>query len=86
MLLFHLAALPLSNIISLVQGINDVARLGTVERYFVEIMDIPRLKQRIQCFIFCRTFAGTKAKVDGLIQCVICALGKLLHTTNRNHR
>lgn len=41
----------------------DVERLGTVERYFVEIKDIPRLRERIRCFIFVRTYAATKAKV-----------------------
>ena len=40
-------------------------RLGTVERYFVEIKDIPRLGERIKCFIFTRTYASTKAKVGG---------------------
>lgn len=40
------------------RGVSDPERLGTVERYFVEIMEIPRLGQRIQCFIFTRTFAS----------------------------
>ena len=35
---------------------SDAALLGTVERYFVEIMAIPRLQQRIDCFIFTRSF------------------------------
>lgn len=38
-------------------------RLGTVERYFAEIKDIPRLRERIRCFIFVRTYEATKAKV-----------------------
>jgi formin 2 len=45
------------------KGVSDAARLGTVERYFVEIMDIPRLRQRIQCFIFTRTFSATVQRV-----------------------
>ena len=28
-------------------GVSDPQQLGTVERYFLEIMDIPRLQQRI---------------------------------------
>lgn len=39
------------------KGVSDPQQLGTVERYFVEIMDIPRLQQRIDCFIFTRQFA-----------------------------
>lgn len=46
------------------RGISDPSRLGTVERYFVEIMDIPRLQQRIQCFIFTRTFTATVQRVS----------------------
>lgn len=38
-------------------GVSDPQQLGTVERYFLEIMDIPRLQQRIDCFIFTRQFA-----------------------------
>ena len=38
-------------------------RLGTVERYFVEVKDIPRLAERIKCFIFSRTYAATHTKV-----------------------
>lgn len=34
-----------------------------MERYFLEVKDIPRLKQRIQCFIFSRTFGSTRSKV-----------------------
>jgi hypothetical protein len=47
------------------RGISNVERLGTVERYFVEIKDIPRLRERIKCFMFVRTYAATKAKVCG---------------------
>ena len=44
-------------------GVNSVERLGTVERYFVEVRGIPRLGERIQAFVFSRTFPGTRAKV-----------------------
>jgi hypothetical protein len=44
---------------------SDVDRLGTVERYFVEVKDIPRLAERIRCFIFTRTYAATRVKVGG---------------------
>ncbi|KAK2080723.1 hypothetical protein QBZ16_000577 [Prototheca wickerhamii] len=43
------------------RGVSDVERLGTVERYFLEIKDIPRLSQRIRCLIFLRTFGSTAA-------------------------
>ena len=45
------------------RGVSEPGLLGTVERYFVEIMDIPRLQQRIQCFMFTRTFTSTVQQV-----------------------
>lgn len=42
---------------------SDVDKLGTVERYFVEVKGIPRLAERIRCFIFSRTYAATRARV-----------------------
>ena len=46
------------------RDVSDPALLGTVERYFLEIMDIPRLQQRIDCFIFTRQFAPNVARVS----------------------
>ena len=46
------------------RDVRDPALLGTVERYFLEIMDIPRLQQRIDCFIFTRQFAPNVARVS----------------------
>jgi hypothetical protein len=48
------------------KGIKDPDLLGTVERYFLEIMDIPRLQQRIQCLVFTRTFQGSLSRVSSL--------------------
>ena len=45
------------------KGESDPALLGTVERYFIEIMDIPRLQQRIDCFTFTRTYGATAERV-----------------------
>ena len=45
------------------KGISDPNLLGTVERYFLQVMDIPRLKQRIQAFIFSRSFPSTLNRV-----------------------
>jgi hypothetical protein len=45
------------------RGLRDAERLGTVERYFVEVMGIPRLQQRIRCFICSRTFAPALQRV-----------------------
>ena len=45
------------------RGVSDPARLGTVERYFAEIKDVPRLGERIQCLLFSRTYAATKSHV-----------------------
>ena len=52
------------------RDMSDPALLGTVERYFLEIMDIPRLQQRIDCFIFTRQFAPNVARVSShLLAC-----------------
>ena len=45
------------------KGVSDASLLGTVERYFVEIMAIPRLQQRIDCFIFTRSFHPAMQRV-----------------------
>ena len=45
------------------RGESDPGLLGTVERYFIEIMDIPRLQERIDCFVFTRTFAANADRV-----------------------
>eukprot|EP00884_Botryococcus_braunii_P003894 jgi/Botrbrau1/13505/Bobra.0082s0098.1 len=46
------------------KGVKDPELLGTVERYFLEIMDINRLQQRIQCLVFTRTFHASLSRVE----------------------
>uniref|UniRef100_A0A061RHT2 Formin-like protein n=1 Tax=Tetraselmis sp. GSL018 TaxID=582737 RepID=A0A061RHT2_9CHLO len=46
------------------KGESDPAKLGTVEQFFVEVMDIPRLRERIEAFVFTKTFDSTRAKVE----------------------
>ena len=46
------------------RGVSDAALLGTVERYFAEIMPIPRLQQRIDCFILARSFEPAMQRVS----------------------
>ena len=66
------------------KGLDDPQQLGTVERYFVEIMDIPRLQQRIDCFIFTRQFAPNINRVCAaaslppamLLSAIRCGIGK----------
>ncbi len=48
------------------KGVKDPELLGTVERYFLEIMDINRLQQRIQCLVFTRTFHASLSRVGSL--------------------
>ncbi|KAA6425287.1 MAG: hypothetical protein FRX49_04781 [Trebouxia sp. A1-2] len=50
------------------KGLSDPQQLGTVERYFLEIMDIPRLQQRIDCFIFTRQFVPNINRVRGQLE------------------
>jgi hypothetical protein len=45
------------------RGTSDPAVLGRVERYFLEIRPIPRLRQRIACCIFSRSFAAAAERV-----------------------
>lgn len=41
------------------RGVSDASLLGTVERYFVAILPIPRLGPRIHAFALSCTFAPT---------------------------
>jgi hypothetical protein len=50
------------------RGVADPALLGTVERYFLEIRAIPRLRQRIACCIFSRSFAAAADRVRAPIR------------------
>ncbi|KAK9806804.1 hypothetical protein WJX72_003461 [[Myrmecia] bisecta] len=59
------------------RGVSNPELLGTCERYFVEIMDIPRLQQRIDCFIFTRTFAPTVTRVREQLDLLKRACGEL---------
>jgi formin 2 len=45
------------------RGVSDPTKLGTVEQYFMEIMDIPRLQHRIEAYVFSKSFAATHDKV-----------------------
>ena len=54
------------------KGVSDPALLGPVERYFIEIMSIARLQQRIQCCIVTRTFEENAH----LVSAVTTAAGK----------
>ncbi|PSC67234.1 formin 6 [Micractinium conductrix] len=59
------------------KGLCEVDKLGTVERYFVEVKDIPRLAERIRCFIFSRTYAATRAKCVEQLEIVRTACTEL---------
>ena len=48
------------------KGVSDPALLGPVERYFIEIMSIARLQERIQCCLVTRTFAENAHMVSAL--------------------
>ena len=50
-------------------GVSEAGLLGTVERYFAEIMPIPRLQQRIDCFIFTRSFEPAMQRVSTRVLC-----------------
>lgn len=45
----------------------DPKQLAIVERYFVEVMDIPRLQARVECFLFQRQFTSNAQRVSSLM-------------------
>ncbi len=42
----------------------DPKQLAIVERYFVEVMDIPCLQARVECFLFHRQFISNAQRVS----------------------
>ncbi len=42
----------------------DPKQLAIVERYFVEVMDIPCLQARVECFLFHRQFTSNAQRVS----------------------
>ena len=59
------------------KGIKDPTRLGTVERYFAEIKDVPRLGERIGCLLFSRTYAATKEMCEEQLTLMRAACAEL---------
>lgn len=59
------------------KGIKDPTRLGTVERYFAEIKDVPRLGERIGCLLFSRTYAATKTMCEEQLTLMRAACAEL---------
>jgi len=45
------------------RGVDDPARLGTCERYFAQVMDIPHLQARLDAVHFTRVFESTSRSV-----------------------
>ncbi|KAK9817525.1 hypothetical protein WJX74_007435 [Apatococcus lobatus] len=64
------------------KGVSDPNLLGTVERYFLQVMDIPRLKQRIQAFIFSRSFSSTINRARGQLEALQKASEQLQASTD----
>ena len=61
------------------RGISDPNRLGTVERYFSEIKDIPRLEQRISSLVFTRNYQSNRDKCQEQLTLVHTACQQLSH-------
>ena len=59
------------------KGIKDPSRLGTVERYFAEIKDVPRLGERIGCLLFSRTYIATKTMCEEQLKLMRAACAEL---------
>eukprot|EP01026_Neomeris_dumetosa_P029712 TRINITY_DN24008_c0_g1_i3.p1 TRINITY_DN24008_c0_g1~~TRINITY_DN24008_c0_g1_i3.p1 ORF type:complete len:572 (+),score=42.80 TRINITY_DN24008_c0_g1_i3:723-2438(+) len=63
-------------------GKSDVKLLGPVEKYFLEVKDIQRLEQRIECFIFMRSFDDIEHQVHEQLNIVEQALGQIFSSTD----
>ena len=46
------------------KGVMDPKQLAIVERYFVEVMDIPCLQALVECFLFHRQFTSNAQRVS----------------------
>lgn len=44
-------------------GKSDPNQLAIVERYFAQVMDIPQLQARVECFLFAHQFASNAKRV-----------------------
>lgn len=42
----------------------DPKQLAIVERYFAQVMDIPQLQARVECFLFAHQFASNAKRVS----------------------
>jgi len=62
-------------------GLADVDRLGACERYFVEVMDLPRLGPRITCAAFAAGFGATADRAAGQLRALASAAAALTEST-----
>lgn len=46
------------------KGQRDPKQLAIVERYFAQVMDIPQLQARVECFLFAHQFASNAKRVS----------------------
>lgn len=54
-----------------------VAKLGDAERFFLGIMNIPRLDSRLSAFLFKRTFEGHSKRLKEDIELALLAINEL---------
>jgi len=55
------------------EHLHEIANLGVPEKYFIEIMDIPRLEQRIESFLVKSTFESKISVIQESIKIVSAA-------------
>ena len=59
------------------KGKSDPKQLAIVERYFAQVMDIPQLQARVECFLFAHQFASNATRVS---QSSTCYMSYLMQT------
>jgi len=42
---------------------GDATKLGNAEKFFLEVMDIPRLAERLNCFVYKKEFHSRVAEL-----------------------
>ncbi|KAG1676845.1 hypothetical protein FOA52_010354 [Chlamydomonas sp. UWO 241] len=59
-------------------GMCDEELLGTVERFFVELLKVPRLEERISCMLYMRTYGPSLSQLCELTDLVTVPAAELI--------
>ncbi len=51
---------------------GDATKLGNAEKFFLEVMDIPRLAERLNCFVYKKEFHSRVAELVAVCPPLAC--------------